>query len=292
MEIIIEDGGKYCVQWECKKNIDIVDGRMVMINPPVIETQTLYSADTKEDALDYINRCLDEKFRYAYLDLSKTGINREADPVYSPISKDIVEMIKKDLVSPMKRICDELVHQYKYMSLEDQESYRTKYLEMYLSRLWEIFCTYKNQRDSIHKGNQTIKLYWFSNENIEVYKDSHYYEKYKNKLSNLIKKLMDYYVREPIVVQESIPPQNASEAINNLCNNIANRKKKTAPTLTDGWICYIVIMLFEIVFPGTVALWVPTTIIFLVWSRKEIKKYNGGMTQEEKDKIDLWKEKY
>lgn len=51
-------------------------------------------------------------------------------------------------------------------------------------------------------------------------------------------------------------------------------EKKTAPTLIDGWIIYIVIMIFLAIFNERIIGWVFTTIIFLIWRKHEIDKYN------------------
>lgn len=45
-------------------------------------------------------------------------------------------------------------------------------------------------------------------------------------------------------------------------------------TLTEGWIIYIICLIFEIILVNTPGLWFMTTVIFLAWRRNEINKYN------------------
>jgi len=51
-------------------------------------------------------------------------------------------------------------------------------------------------------------------------------------------------------------------------------EKKTAPTLIDGWIIYIIIMLALSIFNERLIGWIFTTIVFIIWRKNEIKKYN------------------
>jgi hypothetical protein len=50
--------------------------------------------------------------------------------------------------------------------------------------------------------------------------------------------------------------------------------KKTAPTLSDGWYIYILVMLVLSIFHERILGWIVATIIFLLWKSNEINKYN------------------
>lgn len=50
--------------------------------------------------------------------------------------------------------------------------------------------------------------------------------------------------------------------------------KKTAPTLTEGWITYIVVMIVISIFNERIFGWIMVTIMFLIWRASEINKYN------------------
>lgn len=49
---------------------------------------------------------------------------------------------------------------------------------------------------------------------------------------------------------------------------------RTAPTLTTGWIVFIFLLFIEAFFFGRIAAWILTTIMFIIWRKKEIDNYN------------------
>lgn len=51
-------------------------------------------------------------------------------------------------------------------------------------------------------------------------------------------------------------------------------KKKTAPTLIEGGITYVLIMIGLSIFNERILGWIVTTIIFVLWKTNEINKYN------------------
>lgn len=51
-------------------------------------------------------------------------------------------------------------------------------------------------------------------------------------------------------------------------------RKKTAPTLLEGWITYITIMIIISIFHGRILGWIFATIVFISWRKSEINKYN------------------
>lgn len=284
-----EDGG-YAVQKQVKKTCYLDGNKIVTVQKPFVDTDTIYTADTKEEASNYIFKRLDETFRYSFLNLEKLDRTWKPGAFYRPISNDIVELIKSELGSPGVMREHGIYHkQYTYISLDEQEKHKNKYLNMFVERLWKAFNEYDNSGDVAYQGEKKVRVHQFSEENIEEYKNSRYYNAYKNSIKDVISKLMSELVREPIVVPEPIPPKNVKEAVNNLCYNMSHKEKKTAPTLASGWVVYLVIMFVEVLFVDTIGLWIPTTIIFIIWRAKQKRKYNWEMNEYDKKHYDPWK---
>ena len=278
---VINKGNKYYVKkpvimtWEIKEHDD---GEIDFIKPcePYIYDRTVYVTDSPNDAYDYILRRLDKEFRHAYLNLKKISHDWSYETMYSPISKDMVESIKKEIGLPMVHDATGIHKQYAYMSIDDQNKYKQEKYNELSKRLWKAFdidnCEYLTQK------GETKEIRHFSNENIEAYNKSKYYKEYKSEVMNSFTKLLNNYVVEP---------QEESSNINTSANI-----RKTAPTLVEGWGCYIIFMALEIIFTGTIGLWIPTTILFIIWRKKEIRKYNWEMNEYEKRHYDPWKKKY
>lgn len=76
-----------------------------------------------------------------------------------------------------------------------------------------------------------------------------------------------------ITVVENKTKQDINISYNNTQSNNTNNRK-TAPTLVEGWLTYILIMIVLSIFYERVLGWIVTTIIFFIWRSKEIDKYN------------------
>lgn len=77
-----------------------------------------------------------------------------------------------------------------------------------------------------------------------------------------------------ITVVDNKQTNNSSFVNNNYYNDKTTNKRKTAPTLVDGWFTYIVIMIALSIFNGRVLWWIFATIVFIIWRSSEIDKYN------------------
>ncbi len=77
---------------------------------------------------------------------------------------------------------------------------------------------------------------------------------------------------------EQVDRQKAIDEWNSLSKfeqrRIINQSKKKPATLAQGWVIFIILLLVESIFYGAVGGWIATTILFLIWRRCEIDKYN------------------
>ena len=73
-------------------------------------------------------------------------------------------------------------------------------------------------------------------------------------------------------LQKSIEEWNSKSKFEKMI--IGNSRKNKPPTLSEGWFIFIFFILIESVFKGAFVAWFITTIIFLIWRKKEFDKYN------------------
>ena len=285
------DDGKYVVERTHITDLEVDEnGNFVgftRVSPKRIVLQRIATFDTETEANDFVSNRLDEKFRYAFLKFEDECREWRTGAFYRPICGDMVEDIKKDICGSMIQDAHGFHREFTYMSLEDQEKYKQKKLDLLLERMWKAF-EHKNYQGSVKENGQTLRVYVFNEKNIEVYKNSIYYDKYKKELMEVFNKFMHDFVRVPPVIVEPTPPKNFSEAVGNFTYNMTHREKKTAPTLKDGWVVYIFFMCLEVIFVDTIGLWIPTTIIFILWRKKQIRKYNWEMNEYDKKHYDPW----
>lgn len=78
--------------------------------------------------------------------------------------------------------------------------------------------------------------------------------------------LITLYKKYNITVVKDIPVIKIETTV---CN-----EKKTAPTLLEGWITYIIIMIIVSIFHARILGWIFATIVFIIWRKNEIDKYN------------------
>ena len=67
---------------------------------------------------------------------------------------------------------------------------------------------------------------------------------------------------------------NIKVIANQYNSNISKKQLKTAPTLTDGYIIYVMFLILFSIFNSRLLLWIMTTIYFIIWRQNEINKYN------------------
>jgi len=266
------NNGKYIVKKDFVRNWDLE--KPWKSQKPVLEYSVLGEFNTEEECQQYIINNVHNKFKLIHLP-NTLGF----------VSQDIKDEIHKKYFQGA--ISDSGIPKTKYtiMSTEDINKIVNGYTETILKDLWYWFRR-EDVGDYIIIDNKTIQVCQFSKENIDMYKQSQLYKNHKNEIALEVEKIIRQYVNEPVPEQVIVPPKSVGEAIDNLCSNFTHRKK--APTLTEGWIILIVIMLFEIILIDTIPLWLLTIIIFLLWRRNEIRKYNGMYTKKERDKVDLW----
>ena len=166
--------------------------------------------------------------------------------------------------------CDEVGYNIKVFYLEDLDDIHNKIMEKHKTFFSDI---------RLHLSS---KVGWCGDEET-THKELEYAFSLIPKLEQQLKQDMISYLKNKGVIvttreEEQQAHQRAIDEWNSLSTfqqrRIINRSKKKPATLAEGWVVFIILLLVESIFYGAVAGWIGTTILFLIWRRAEIDKYN------------------